>query len=185
MTGAMARTRATSGLGLAMLSAGALLLVGCGSSDSGSPGDAGCCSDAVAPGHDGGSTPDDAGNGAGDAGNGADDSGSAPDADDSSPPVALPPATGTPGQWVNVTPAGASATGSFSCGNYGAQTVRFDPHRPSDAYVELNCQGIWKSTDYGATWTGPINTGTNGSAVGDCAGGIVLPPHSTASPPIL
>jgi hypothetical protein len=187
MTAAMARTWATSGLQLARVSVGALLFVGCGSSDSnGAPSDAGCCGDATAPGHDAENT-DDSGSVAApgnDGGTSTDDSGSLPDAADASP-VVLPPATGTPGQWVNVTPAGASATASFSCSNYGTESVQIDPHQPSDAYVEFNCQGIWKSTDYGATWTGPINTGANGAAVGDCAGGITIAPHSTASPPTI
>jgi hypothetical protein len=95
------------------------------------------------------------------------------------------PATGTPGQWINVTPANASPTGTFSCSNYGAQTMQRDPRRPSDLYTEFNCQGIWKSTDYGVTWTGPINTGANGAKAGDCAGGITIPPNSSASPPII
>ncbi len=179
---------ATSGLQLAMVSVGAVLVLGCGSSNGGAPVDAGCCGDATAPGHEGGNTSDDSGDvatGRNDGGNAADDSGSLPDAAADASPIVLPPATGTPGQWVNVTPAGASATASFSCGNYGTESVQIDPHQPSDAYVEFNCQGIWKSTDYGATWTGPINTGTNGAAVGDCAGGITIAPHSTASPPTI
>src|SRR5450631_1966506 len=76
--------------------------------------------------------------------------------------------------WVNVTPAGVSLTNTLSCGNYGAEAIQVDPIRPSDLYTEFNCQGIWKSTNYGATWTGPINTGTNGAAVTDCAGGIAI-----------
>jgi hypothetical protein len=49
----------------------------------------------------------------------------------------------------------------------------------------FHCQGIWKSTDYGATWTGPINRGTNGAATRDCAGGITISPASTASVPTI
>ncbi len=49
-----------------------------------------------------------------------------------------------------------------------------DPNNPSTFYTLFTCQGIWKSTDYGQTWTGPINTGTNGAAAGDCAGGITV-----------
>ncbi len=89
-----------------------------------------------------------------------------------------------PGVWVNVTPPNVNLT-TGACGNYGTETVQVDPQRPEDLYTLFMCQGIWKSTDYGETWNGPINTGTNGAAVGDCAGGITIPPASTASPPII
>jgi hypothetical protein len=62
----------------------------------------------------------------------------------------------------------------LDCGNYGTKGVQVDPLRPQDVYVEYNCQGIWKSVDYGQTWSGPINTGHNGAAVGDCAGSIAI-----------
>ncbi len=99
-------------------------------------------------------------------------------------PVSNPPPTAF-GTWTNVTPANASATANLGCGNFGTETVQVDPAHPSDLYIEFNCQGIWKSTDYGATWTGPINTGTNGAAVSDCAGGITIPPNSTATVPTI
>ncbi len=85
------------------------------------------------------------------------------------------------GTWTNVTPAGVDLTHTLPCGNFGATTIQADAARPSNIYVEFNCQGIWKSTDYGLTWTGPINTGTDGAAVGDCSGGIAISPDSTAS----
>lgn len=89
------------------------------------------------------------------------------------------------GQWTNVTPSGVDLTNALSCGNYGTQTVAVDPMHPSNFYAQFNCQGIWKSVDYGSTWTGPINTGTNGATIADCAGGITLPLASTAAvPPI-
>jgi hypothetical protein len=78
------------------------------------------------------------------------------------------------GQWVNVTPAGVDLTNELSCGNYGTQSVVVDPDRPSDLYAQFNCQGIWKSTDYGQTWTGNIATGTNSSAATNCAGAISI-----------
>jgi hypothetical protein len=96
----------------------------------------------------------------------------------------VPPPTSF-GTWTNVTPSNANLTGTFSCGNFGAVTVQADPANPSNLYTEFNCQGIWKSTDYGVTWTGPINTGTNGAAVGDCSGGIAISPYSTASVPTI
>ncbi len=78
------------------------------------------------------------------------------------------------GVWVNVTPAGVNLTSNLDCTNFGTQTVQADPSNPANLYVEFNCQGIWRSTDYGNTWSGPINTGTNGAVVGDCAGGITI-----------
>jgi hypothetical protein len=75
--------------------------------------------------------------------------------------------------------------GVLACGNYGTETVQVDPMHPSNLYTEFNCQGIWKSTDYGATWTGPINTGSNGTTISDCAGGITVAPSSTANVPTI
>jgi fibronectin type 3 domain-containing protein len=98
-------------------------------------------------------------------------------------PTSNPPPT-TFGTWINVTPAAANLTSSLDCGNYGTQTAQVDPKNPSNVYTEFMCQGIWKSTDYGATWTGPINTGTNGATVGDCAGGITVAPGAGNVPTI-
>lgn len=100
------------------------------------------------------------------------------------PNVSTPPPL-TTGTWINVTPAGVDLTNNLSCGNYGTDTVQADPAHPSNLYTQFHCQGIWKSTDYGATWSGPINKGSNGVTVGDCAGGITIPPSSTASVPTI
>jgi hypothetical protein len=100
-------------------------------------------------------------------------------------PYTPPPATGTPGVWENVTPAAIDLVNDPGCGNYGVKTVQVDPLRPQDAYASFNCQGLWKSTDYGATWSGPVNTGTNGAAVGNCAAGIALGPNGAGNPPII
>ena len=94
-----------------------------------------------------------------------------------------PPPPTVFGTWINVTPAGVDLVSNLQCGNFGATTIQADPAHPSDLYIEFNCQGIWKSVDYGLTWTGPINTGTNGAAVGDCSGGIAISPYSTANVP--
>lgn len=99
------------------------------------------------------------------------------------PTVSNPPPTAF-GTWVNVTPSNVDLTNQASqC--VGTSTVAADPSSPANMYVEFNCLGIWKSTDYGATWTGPINTGNNGVAVSDCVGGISVAPSGAAGTPIL
>jgi hypothetical protein len=99
--------------------------------------------------------------------------------------VSALPVAPTFGTWIDVTPSGVDLTDSLDCGNFGADTVQVDPMNPSNLYAEFNCQGIWKSTDYGGTWTGPINTGTNGAMVSDCSGGIAISPSGTASVPTI
>jgi hypothetical protein len=94
---------------------------------------------------------------------------------------AAPPPTNL-GTWIDVTPPAVDLTDSL-CGNYGSQTVQADTKNPGDVYAEFNCQGIWKSTDYGTTWTGPINTGTNGTTVSSCGSGISVSPTSAGNPP--
>lgn len=70
------------------------------------------------------------------------------------------------GNWVNVTPSSIDLVQAhFSTDNFGIQDVVVDPAKPSDLYAFVCHQGIWKSTDYGLTWTGPINTGANGGLV--------------------
>jgi hypothetical protein len=86
------------------------------------------------------------------------------------------------GVWTNVTPAGVNLTAALPCGNYGTKGVQVDPLRRQDIYVSYNCQGIWKSSDYGQTWAGPINTGANGSVVNDCAGSIAIAPGTPGNP---
>jgi hypothetical protein len=86
-----------------------------------------------------------------------------------------------PGVWVNVTPSGVDLTDPLDCGNIGTETVQVDPNHPEQLYTLFSCQGIWKSTDYGQTWAGPINTGTGGSTAGDCAGGITIAPHDPST----
>jgi hypothetical protein len=99
-------------------------------------------------------------------------------------PVVMNPPPTSFGTWTNVTPSGVDLTDAL-CGNFGAQSVQSDPANPSNLYTEFNCQGIWKSTDYGATWTGPINTGTNASLVTECVGLLTISPNSTASIPTI
>jgi len=89
------------------------------------------------------------------------------------------------GVWTHVTPAKIDLTGTFDCGNFGTESVQVDPMAPSNLYTEFNCQGVYKSTDYGLTWQGPINTGKNGAQVQDTAGGIVIPANGTTQPPVI
>ncbi len=95
---------------------------------------------------------------------------------------APPPATGN---WISVTPSSVNLMDNLSCGNYGTKAVQADPTHPGTVYTLFMCQGIWKSTDYGATWSGPINTGSNGATVSDCAGVITVVPTTSTSAPIL
>jgi hypothetical protein len=88
------------------------------------------------------------------------------------------------GTWTNVTPSAVDLSNTLDCGNFGTQTVVADPARPSNLYAQFNCQGIWKSTDYGQTWTGPINTGSGGQGAKG-AGGIAIAAGASGQPPIL
>ncbi len=70
----------------------------------------------------------------------------------------MPPTTvaeGKPGEWVNVTPAaiklGQNDVGGMD--NYGVQDVLADPARPGELYAFVCYQGVWRTTDYGTTWT--------------------------------
>ena len=71
-----------------------------------------------------------------------------------------------PGQWVNVTPAGMNpAVLAPASGAFGPGAVVGDPARPSDLYVGAGNAGLWRSTDYGSTWS-QINTTIPGSPIG-------------------
>jgi len=73
---------------------------------------------------------------------------------------------GTPGTWENVTPRNMNLDyTAWKNDNFGVLEVVVDPMRPSDLYAFVCHQGVWKSTDYGATWNGPINTGPGGDKV--------------------
>jgi hypothetical protein len=93
--------------------------------------------------------------------------------------------TCAPGTWVPVTPNGVSLDMGLPCGNYGTKTVQVDPARPAELYTTFMCQGIWKSTDYGLTWNGPINTGSHAAEVTDCAGEITIARAPGATAPTL
>lgn len=88
--------------------------------------------------------------------------------------------TGTPATnvWTNVTPSGPDLSNPNLCGspgNFGTQTVGHDSASPNIMYAAFDYFGIYKSTDYGATWAGPINTGTLGSTISaSCGAGITV-----------
>jgi len=55
---------------------------------------------------------------------------------------------GTPGVWENVTPKGFDLVSSF-----GVQDVLADPVHAGTFFAFVCMQGVWKSVDWGATWT--------------------------------
>jgi len=93
------------------------------------------------------------------------------------PNPCLEAGTCAPGQWINVTPPGIDLAGT-----YGPGSVQVDSARPQDVYSQFGHHGIWKSTDYGLTWNGPINTGNKGDLITQTVGYIRIPPHSAATP---
>lgn len=98
--------------------------------------------------------------------------------------VPLAKSNDTKGKWVNVTPANVDLVSDLDCHNFGTISVVADPARPSNLYSQFHCQGIWKSVDYGLTWSGPINTGP-GAAGARGAGGISIARGPDGQPPIL
>jgi hypothetical protein len=59
------------------------------------------------------------------------------------------------GVWIDVTPSEVSMDPNFSATdrNYGAQQVVADPVNPGTFYLTVTYQGVWRSLDFGATWT--------------------------------
>jgi hypothetical protein len=76
------------------------------------------------------------------------------------------PASGEQGIWQNVTPAGINLDVNYpySAANFGVQDVLADPVRPADFYAFTCYNGVWKSTDYGLSWS-KVSTGTNGATL--------------------
>lgn len=75
---------------------------------------------------------------------------------DAGPPPTDPCiAAGTcpPGVWINVTPPGMASVLRPNADEYGPGSIAGDPARPSDIYVGGSGAGLWKSSDYGNTWT--------------------------------
>ncbi len=65
-----------------------------------------------------------------------------------------------PGVWENITPPQVSLP-YVTFQNYGVGAFVIDPQRTSTIFLGTSAQGIYKTTDSGATW-GLINTGKNG-----------------------
>ena len=65
------------------------------------------------------------------------------------------------GMWENIT---APPLAAVSAVNFG---YALDPRNPGTIYLGTIVQGIWKTTDCGGHWTGPINTGTSGTDASD------------------
>jgi hypothetical protein len=73
------------------------------------------------------------------------------DAECTATPTGTPPAL-APGQWVNISP-----TGLFRPGQpvppYGCMDIHVAPCSPNVLYLTTDVEGMWNSTDRGATWT--------------------------------
>lgn len=85
-------------------------------------------------------------------------------------PVQPPAISGTANTWVNVTPvdmsldpddAAVAAKWGSTGNNFGCQGVRCDQSRPGVFYAGATYQGLWKSIDYGLTWTKLVQIGTD------------------------
>jgi len=79
------------------------------------------------------------------------------------------PATDTPARptavpWQNIDIPGVSIDFNHPANNYGYNTVAVDPLSPTIVYVGTNYQGIYRSTDGGATWN-KIDTGAGANLV--------------------
>src|ERR1700688_2401907 len=70
------------------------------------------------------------------------------------------------GVWVNVPPSTMSASVLSPTANaFGPGAIVADPSHVSDLYIGAGNDGVWKSTDYGTTWT-RITTTIPGSPIG-------------------
>src|SRR5258708_3951425 len=93
-----------------------------------------------------------------------------PPADTASlPDPCIEAGTCPPGAWTNVTPPSMSRAVLRPTPNaFGPGSIVGDPARPSDMYVGGSAAGLWKSSDYGNTWT-QIN-----STLPDIPRGVVI-----------
>lgn len=76
-----------------------------------------------------------------------DDGGSSTGGEPLPPDPCIAANTCPPGEWINVTPPELAAL------DFGAGPIVVDPGHPSDLYMGGGGDGIWKSTDYGNTWS--------------------------------
>jgi photosystem II stability/assembly factor-like uncharacterized protein len=84
----------------------------------------------------------------------AQDSAAGKDAGPLPPDPCVAAGTCPAGVWVNVTPPELSPAVLRPTANaFGPGTIVGDPARPSDLYVGGSSAGLWKSTDYGNSWT--------------------------------
>jgi len=103
-------------------------------------------------------------------------------------PSTIPFNTAT-GTWVDVTPKNVSLDPQYGWQfngnntNFGVEFLGADTSNPGTIYAFAHNQGLWKSADYGITWVGPINTGTNGAGISQSGGGITVVPNATAGQP--
>lgn len=93
---------------------------------------------------------------------------SAPASNDNRADLSGPPRTindctnlSAPGTWEEITPPGVSLPGPVNAA-YGVNAVLLDPLHAGTVYLGTSQQGIWKTTNCGATWV-HINTGLNGA----------------------
>jgi hypothetical protein len=119
-------------------------------------------------------------------GAGSPDAGFTVDASPSGKPPSL-----TPGVWTNITPPGVNlAPGcctmyphdGFNGNTFGVIWVELAPSNPYVMYVSVDVEGMWKSTDGGATWKSlgtPPPAPTYAATVGylDSPGTIRVDPH--------
>jgi hypothetical protein len=70
-------------------------------------------------------------------------------------------APSVPGEWVDVTPSDISLNPDDPPDNYAVQDVVVDPARPSDLYAFVCYQGVWRSQDFGQTWTKVSTAGSD------------------------
>ena len=68
------------------------------------------------------------------------------------------------GQWDNITPPAINLTPGFQGFNTGVNSFVIDPTNTATLYVGSCAQGIYKSTNCGASWM-HISTGTNGASL--------------------
>ncbi len=101
-----------------------------------------------------------------------DDAGSIDAAVDAAPRVvtacpAIDAGVGEAGAWVNITPPQVTLDGDATVGagkNFGTNAFVIDPSNSATLYLGTSGQGIYKTTDCGATWA-HVNTGRNGATL--------------------